>query len=87
MLCARATVLLRSALVERLKARGVLVYLVTGGIRPLIEPVADALGLPYDRIFSNVLAVGSRWHFATDITTSKRRPRRAARPRRWICGL
>lgn len=28
-----------------------------GGIRPLIEPVADALGLQYDCIYSNVLKV------------------------------
>eukprot|EP00730_Choanoeca_flexa_P000120 TRINITY_DN10052_c0_g2_i1.p1 TRINITY_DN10052_c0_g2~~TRINITY_DN10052_c0_g2_i1.p1 ORF type:complete len:224 (+),score=48.82 TRINITY_DN10052_c0_g2_i1:1-672(+) len=41
--------------VAALLAKGVKVYLVTGGIRPLIEPVADALGIPRDNIFSNVL--------------------------------
>eukprot|EP00055_Hartaetosiga_balthica_P013006 m.65013 g.65013 ORF g.65013 m.65013 type:complete len:210 (-) comp8136_c0_seq1:114-743(-) len=41
--------------VAALMAKGVYVYLVSGGVRRLIDPVASALGIPSENIFSNVL--------------------------------
>eukprot|EP00050_Salpingoeca_kvevrii_P012478 m.22879 g.22879 ORF g.22879 m.22879 type:complete len:225 (-) comp4038_c0_seq1:50-724(-) len=42
-------------LVAKLHSRGVAVFLVSGGFQRLIEPVAERLGIPADRIFANVL--------------------------------
>ncbi|EWM28890.1 phosphoserine phosphatase [Nannochloropsis gaditana] len=41
--------------VGRLQARGTAVYLVSGGFRLMIEPVADRLLVPRDRIYANTL--------------------------------
>ena len=41
------------ALVEELQSRGVKVYLISGGFRQLILPVADLLDIPHDNIFAN----------------------------------
>ena len=40
-------------LVEELQARGVQVYLISGGFRELVLPVADELGIPRENIFAN----------------------------------
>ncbi|CAG9786880.1 unnamed protein product [Diatraea saccharalis] len=44
-----------SALVKELHERGVAVYLVSGGFRSLIEPVAELLNIPPSNIFANRL--------------------------------
>ena len=35
--------------------RGVEVYMITGGFRDVIEPLADYLGIPRDHVFANKL--------------------------------
>lgn len=40
---------------KTLHDRGVIVYLVSGGFRSLIEPVAIKLGIPTSNIFANRL--------------------------------
>ncbi|CAI5499843.1 unnamed protein product, partial [Closterium sp. Naga37s-1] len=42
-------------LVKRLKARGTEVYLISGGFRQMIEPVAALLDIPVTNIFANRL--------------------------------
>ncbi|XP_041979198.1 phosphoserine phosphatase isoform X2 [Aricia agestis] len=42
-------------LVHKLQERGVAVYLVSGGFRSLIEPVAEILGVPKSHIYANRL--------------------------------
>lgn len=42
-------------LVGELRARGTRVYLVSGGFTQMIYPVADALGVPHDRVFANTI--------------------------------
>lgn len=42
-------------LVERIRARGADVYLISGGFRQMIEPVASILGIPFTSIFANRL--------------------------------
>ena len=44
-----------SALIHRLTGRGVHVYLVSGGFRQMIEPVAQAVGISIERIHANLL--------------------------------
>ncbi|CAN0378976.1 unnamed protein product [Scytosiphon promiscuus] len=44
-----------SELVSALHERGVVVYLVSGGFRQMIEPVADLLSIPRGNIFANRL--------------------------------
>lgn len=44
-----------SQLVEALQARDVDVYLVSGGFRSLIAPVAKMLNIPLENIFANRL--------------------------------
>ena len=44
-----------AALVAALRARGAAVFLVSGGFTQMIHPVADALGLPRERVFANTL--------------------------------
>ncbi|XP_026739205.1 phosphoserine phosphatase isoform X2 [Trichoplusia ni] len=44
-----------SQLIKELHDRGVVVYLVSGGFRSLIEPVAAMLGIPPTNIFANRL--------------------------------
>ncbi|EDQ90331.1 uncharacterized protein MONBRDRAFT_16456 [Monosiga brevicollis MX1] len=60
--------------VAALQARGVQVFLVTGGIRPLILPVAAALNISPDNIFANVLhhdATGAYVDFDRNQPTSR----------------
>jgi hypothetical protein len=40
-------------LIEALTARGVAVYLISGGFRELTLPIARALGVPPERVFAN----------------------------------
>ena len=40
-------------LIDALHARGTHVFLVSGGFRQMIEPVAEACGIPHHRIFAN----------------------------------
>jgi phosphoserine phosphatase len=42
-------------LVARLHARGVAVFLVSGGFRAIINPIADALAIPRDRVHANTI--------------------------------
>ncbi|XP_037302845.1 phosphoserine phosphatase-like [Manduca sexta] len=44
-----------SQLVKELHERGVIVYLVSGGFRSLIEPVAERLNIPPSNIYANRL--------------------------------
>ena len=44
-----------AALVAALAARGAAVFLVSGGFTQMIHPVADALGIPRERVFANTL--------------------------------
>lgn len=41
------------ALVEKLQDRGCDVFLVSGGFREIINPVAETLGIPLDHVFAN----------------------------------
>ncbi|KAH9314687.1 hypothetical protein KI387_023314, partial [Taxus chinensis] len=50
-------------LVKDLKAKGVGVYLVSGGFRQMIEPVADLLEIPHKNIYANRLLFGSEEEF------------------------
>ncbi|CAM9793863.1 unnamed protein product [Ectocarpus fasciculatus] len=47
-----------SDLVSALHERGVVVYLVSGGFRQMIAPVADQLSIPRGNIFANRLLFG-----------------------------
>ena len=40
-------------LVRELQDRGTKVFLVSGGFRAVIEPIADSLGIPRSRVFAN----------------------------------
>lgn len=42
-----------SELVQTLKSRNVAVFLVSGGFRHLINPVAEKLGIPQENIYAN----------------------------------
>lgn len=44
-------------LVQALQARGTSIYLVSGGFRVVIEPIADLMGIPRANVFANTL----RW--------------------------
>ncbi|EGD75247.1 phosphoserine phosphatase [Salpingoeca rosetta] len=60
--------------VEQLHALDKKVYLISGGIRDLVAPVADALSIPRDRIFANVLHfndAGEYTHFDETQPTSR----------------
>lgn len=53
-----------AAVVAKLHARGTHVYLVSGGFRVMIEPVAALLGIPKDRIFANTIVFNSDGSYA-----------------------
>jgi phosphoserine phosphatase len=42
-------------LVARLQARGADVFLVSGGFRAIIDPIADLLGIPLDHVHANTI--------------------------------
>ena len=44
-----------SELVARLQARGADVFLVSGGFRAIIDPIADLLAIPHDHVFANTI--------------------------------
>ncbi|KAK9144901.1 hypothetical protein Sjap_004804 [Stephania japonica] len=50
-------------LIKKLKAKGTNVYLVSGGFRQMIQPVALHLGIPVQNIFANQLLFGSSGEF------------------------
>merc|ERR1712032_1760821 len=45
-------------LVDALRNRGTDVYLVSGGFRIMIEPLAIHLGIPIDRVYANTINFG-----------------------------
>ncbi|KAK8963141.1 hypothetical protein KSP40_PGU006186 [Platanthera guangdongensis] len=56
-------------LINKLKASNTHVYLISGGFRQMIEPVALKLGIPPDDIFANRLRFGSAGEFIGFDTT------------------
>ncbi|KAJ6749167.1 PHOSPHOSERINE PHOSPHATASE [Salix purpurea] len=50
-------------LVKNLKAKNTNVYLISGGFRQMINPVASILGIPPENIFANQLLFGSSGEF------------------------
>lgn len=42
-------------LLRRLQARGVHVYLVSGGFHQMIDPIAKLVGIPHERVIANLL--------------------------------
>ena len=50
--------------IEALRARGTHVYLVSGGFRQMIEPVAHAIGVPPTQLYCNRLLFDERGDFA-----------------------
>ena len=38
---------------KKLQARGTAVFLVSGGFRAVIHPIAASLGIPLDNVFAN----------------------------------
>ncbi len=40
-------------LVRRLQARNTAVYLVSGGFRPIINPIAEMLQIPQENVYAN----------------------------------
>ncbi|KAH1246513.1 Phosphoserine phosphatase, chloroplastic [Glycine max] len=50
-------------LVQKLKANGIVVYLISGGFRQMINPVASILGIPQENIFANQLLFRSSGEF------------------------
>ncbi|GAB2251748.1 hypothetical protein Droror1_Dr00004595 [Drosera rotundifolia] len=63
-----------SDLVKKLKAKGIDVYLVSGGFRQMINPVATILEIPLKNIFANQLLFGHSGEFVgfdKDEPTSK----------------
>ncbi|KAF8378583.1 hypothetical protein HHK36_029929 [Tetracentron sinense] len=50
-------------LIKKLKANNTDVYLVSGGFRQMIQPVAFLLGIPPENIFANQLLFGSSGEF------------------------
>ncbi|KAL3513043.1 hypothetical protein ACH5RR_025760 [Cinchona calisaya] len=50
-------------LVKKLKTKNIDVYLISGGFRQMINPVASILGIPVSHIFANQLLFGSSGEF------------------------
>ncbi|KAG1366763.1 phosphoserine phosphatase, chloroplastic [Cocos nucifera] len=50
-------------LIKRLKAKNTDVYLISGGFRQMINPVAMQLGIPSENIFANQLLFGNSGEF------------------------
>eukprot|EP00638_Chattonella_subsalsa_P004061 CAMPEP_0117755174 /NCGR_PEP_ID=MMETSP0947-20121206/13290_1 /TAXON_ID=44440 /ORGANISM="Chattonella subsalsa, Strain CCMP2191" /LENGTH=233 /DNA_ID=CAMNT_0005574449 /DNA_START=246 /DNA_END=944 /DNA_ORIENTATION=+ len=60
--------------IQMLHDRGTDVYLVSGGFRLMIQPVADMVGVPHSRIYANTLLFeddGSYRDFETEELTSR----------------
>ena len=45
-------------LVHRLRSRKTAVYLVSGGFRPIINPIAEMLSIPVDHVYANTILHG-----------------------------
>lgn len=50
-------------LIKKLKAKNTDVYLISGGFRQMINPVAMQLGIPFENIFANRLLFGESGEF------------------------
>ncbi|GLU12487.1 hypothetical protein SLE2022_291640 [Rubroshorea leprosula] len=50
-------------LIKKLKSKNTNVYLISGGFRQMINPVASILGIPQENIFANQLLFGSSGEF------------------------
>ncbi|EOA19198.1 hypothetical protein CARUB_v10007876mg [Capsella rubella] len=50
-------------LVKKLRANNIDVYLISGGFRQMISPVASILGIPRENIFANNLLFGNSGEF------------------------
>ncbi|KAI4343960.1 hypothetical protein L6164_011245 [Bauhinia variegata] len=50
-------------LIGKLKANQIQVYLISGGFRQMINPVASILGIPHENIFANQLLFGNSGEF------------------------
>ena len=42
-------------LVQRLQQRHTAVYLVSGGFRPIIDPIAEILQIPQEHVYANTI--------------------------------
>jgi len=42
-------------LVQNLQSRHTAVYLVSGGFRPIINPIADILQIPRENVYANTI--------------------------------
>ncbi|PIN11720.1 Phosphoserine phosphatase [Handroanthus impetiginosus] len=51
-------------LVKKLKDKNTNVYLISGGFRQMINPVASTLGVPLENVFANQLLFGSSGEFS-----------------------
>ena len=58
-------------LVSLLHLRGVVVYLVSGGFRKIIEPFAEHLRIPKENIFANRLLFGADGMFINHFVLNK----------------
>lgn len=52
-------------LVRALQGRGCQVFLVSGGFRAIIEPIAEMLGIPLDHVFANTILFKVKPHLCT----------------------
>lgn len=50
--------------IKRLHERGTHVFLVSGGFRNMIEPLADKLDVPYERIYANTILFDEDGNYA-----------------------
>ena len=73
-------------LIAALQARGTRVFLVSGGFRQMIEPVAAAVGVAADDIFANRLLFDADGAFASHDSPSPRVARAARRASSPNCG-
>ena len=68
-------------LVQKLQAKGAAVFLVSGGFRAIINPIADLLSIPRTHVFANTIlfdSEGSYAGFDRDEHTSRSGGKRAA---------
>lgn len=56
--------------VTRLREANKTVYLITGGFDCLIEPVAEALGIPLDHMFANKIFFHFNGMYSTNALTN-----------------
>jgi phosphoserine phosphatase len=63
-------------LVKKLQGRGTDVFLVSGGFREIINPVAETLGIPRDHVFANTIL------FKASLLNTMSQPYRSVHPMR-----